>query len=384
MWIRKYSRKVVVDVANYEALLQKLQHILNVPFQINDVPANQGIPIKGSHNSSFEDENSLYFYLGKGKDNGSQMLLSTPVGEIKTSERALIEWIILSLNSNKNANDIVQVEETNSLEQFGSWIKESIEQVKALPLPETLHLYEDQLTKGMIPFYLTYDGAHESGISLKSLNKLLQTYFDGDVLLIPLVQDKWCILAELDLVLDRADDDAENDIQQQRLQLTMEEELAAFTEGLHEVIANEWVGVFHLSVSKPETNITSLPGVFSLLIETTELGKKFKVGEHVYLPWQFHLERLINSIPEQERTDYLIGMSTSSILFEDETISTLETFFQLDCNVSETAKRLYIHRNTLIYRLDKIKQETGLDVRTFKDAVLVKLTLLMYKVTKTS
>ncbi|GJM80639.1 hypothetical protein HMSSN139_31350 [Paenibacillus sp. HMSSN-139] len=54
----------------------------------------------------------------------------------------------------------------------------------------------------------------------------------------------------------------------------------------------------------------------------------------------------------------------------------------MDCNVSETAKRLYIHRNTLLYRMDKFKQETGLDVRTFNDAVLVKLELLLYKVTK--
>ncbi|MFD2881944.1 PucR family transcriptional regulator [Paenibacillus rhizoplanae] len=61
---------------------------------------------------------------------------------------------------------------------------------------------------------------------------------------------------------------------------------------------------------------------------------------------------------------------------------TLETFFEMDCNVSETAKKLYIHRNTLLYRLDKIKQETGADVRSFGDAAIVKLAMLLYKVTK--
>ncbi|CRF29116.1 transcriptional regulator%2C CdaR [Mycobacterium tuberculosis] len=68
--------------------------------------------------------------------------------------------------------------------------------------------------------------------------------------------------------------------------------------------------------------------------------------------------------------------------FDPETMTTLEHFFQLDCNVSETAKKLYIHRNTLLYRLDKFKQETGLDVRTFHHAVLVKIAMLLYKVTK--
>ncbi|WP_420871911.1 helix-turn-helix domain-containing protein [Cohnella rhizosphaerae] len=54
----------------------------------------------------------------------------------------------------------------------------------------------------------------------------------------------------------------------------------------------------------------------------------------------------------------------------------------MDCNVSETAKRLFIHRNTLLYRLDKLKQEAGLDVRSFNDAILVRLLMLLYKVTK--
>ncbi|WP_160036702.1 PucR family transcriptional regulator [Paenibacillus sp. An7] len=373
-------------MANYEELLQKLQNILNVPFQIIELPINKHTIIKDNESShSFEEGDSLYFYLEASKEEGKQKLLSAPAQLVEASERALIEWIISSLHHNADSTEIVKNKEVNSLEQLGTWIQESVDKEdKPLPYPEDLSVYEKQFTKGMIPFYLTYEGAHESGISLKALNKLLQSYFDGKVLLVPLEEDKWSILAELGLVLDNTDEDMDQVALQQKMQFSIEEELAAFTDGLHEVIANEWVGVFHLSVAKPLFNIAYLPPTISFLREITELGKKFKVGEHVYFPWQFHLERLIYSIPEEERANYLKGMSNSLILFEDETISTLETFFQMDCNVSETAKRLYIHRNTLIYRLDKIKQETGLDVRTFKDAVLVKLTLFMYKVTKTS
>lgn len=374
-------------MANYESLLLKLQDILNVPFQIKEITADQEHSTKESELcASFENADELYFYLNDTSKNGSQLLLSASAKSIKPSERALIEWIVSSSSPITIPDEEGQNTEAYSLELLGSWInksREGEERGESVSLPEDLIFYEKQLAKGMVPFYLTYDGAHESGISLRSLNKLLQSYFDGKVLLIPLEEDKWCILAESALVLDDADDHVDVDGQQQRVQLSYEEELAAFTEGLHEVIANEWVGVFHLSVSKPVDNMYSLPRVISLLAETTDLGKKFKIGEHVYLPWQFHLERLIHSIPEKDKADYLNSMSNSSILFEDETMSTLETFFQMDCNVSETAKRLYIHRNTLLYRLDKIKQETGLDVRTFKDAVLVKLTLFMYKVTKT-
>ncbi len=80
------------------------------------------------------------------------------------------------------------------------------------------------------------------------------------------------------------------------------------------------------------------------------------------------------SIPEQQRLRFIKETGKDTVIFEDsETLATLETYFSLDCNVSETAKRLFIHRNTLIYRLDKIKQEIGYDVRSFESAVLVRL-----------
>jgi DNA-binding PucR family transcriptional regulator len=59
-----------------------------------------------------------------------------------------------------------------------------------------------------------------------------------------------------------------------------------------------------------------------------------------------------------------------------EQIQTLETLFARQLNVSEAARQLYLHRNTLIYRLDKLTEETGLDPRQFPDAVLLQLFLL--------
>ena len=64
-------------------------------------------------------------------------------------------------------------------------------------------------------------------------------------------------------------------------------------------------------------------------------------------------------------------------IFDDETLALIEKFFENNLNTSETARKLYIHRNTLIYRLDKIQKETGLDVRTFDDALTLKISLLV-------
>lgn len=63
--------------------------------------------------------------------------------------------------------------------------------------------------------------------------------------------------------------------------------------------------------------------------------------------------------------------------FDEETITTIYKFFENNLNISETARKLYIHRNTLVYRLDKIQKMTGLDVKKFDDAVAFKLALMV-------
>jgi len=152
---------------------------------------------------------------------------------------------------------------------------------------------------------------------------------------------------------------------------------------LYELIASEWVGIFHIGVSKPIVPSERLLAEVSLLKETVALGRLFHVKDHIHLPWELSLERLLYRIPDEDRAEFVARADQySDMLADEETVATLETFFKMDCNVSETAKQLYIHRNTLLYRLDKIKQETELDVRRFEDAVLMKLTLLLYKVTK--
>ena len=64
-------------------------------------------------------------------------------------------------------------------------------------------------------------------------------------------------------------------------------------------------------------------------------------------------------------------------LFNDEMLHTIETFFENSLNLSETARKLYVHRNTLVYRLEKVKKITGLDLREFEDAILFKVAVMV-------
>ncbi len=68
--------------------------------------------------------------------------------------------------------------------------------------------------------------------------------------------------------------------------------------------------------------------------------------------------------------------------FDEETLATINKFFENSLNVSETSRQLYIHRNTLVYRLDKLQKTTGLDLRTFEDAITFKIALMVAKYMK--
>lgn len=68
--------------------------------------------------------------------------------------------------------------------------------------------------------------------------------------------------------------------------------------------------------------------------------------------------------------------------FDEETLTTINKFFENSLNVSETSRQLYIHRNTLVYRLDKIQKCTGLDLRIFEDAITFKIALMVVKYMK--
>ena len=68
--------------------------------------------------------------------------------------------------------------------------------------------------------------------------------------------------------------------------------------------------------------------------------------------------------------------------FDEETLTTINKFFENSLNVSETSRQLFIHRNTLVYRLDKLQKSTGLDLRVFEDAITFKIALMVGKYMK--
>ena len=69
----------------------------------------------------------------------------------------------------------------------------------------------------------------------------------------------------------------------------------------------------------------------------------------------------------------VFGEKIPDILDDEEAMSTINKFFENNLNISETARQLYVHRNTLVYRLERIEKAIGLDIRTFDDAMTLRI-----------
>lgn len=115
-----------------------------------------------------------------------------------------------------------------------------------------------------------------------------------------------------------------------------------------------------------------------------DVGKIFFEDRSIYAYSSLGIGRLIYQLPIP-----LCKMFISEIFegrnpdeFDDETITTINRFFENSLNVSETSRQLYIHRNTLVYRLDKLQKTTGLDLRVFEDAITFRIALMVVKYMK--
>jgi carbohydrate diacid regulator len=149
---------------------------------------------------------------------------------------------------------------------------------------------------------------------------------------------------------------------------------------------------------KEELGLNAQAGVGQTVRELKDIGISYEGAENtlryadvfelqgsVHSYREFLLVKLLEDIPESKLAEYFSAMSESSFkeIFEDEEmLNTAETFLQCSLNVSETSRNLYMHRNTLLYRLDKIEKATGLNIRSFSDAVSFRVLTILNRLLK--
>ena len=156
----------------------------------------------------------------------------------------------------------------------------------------------------------------------------------------------------------------------------------------------ENMGAYFQKKAEELFGVLPVVGIGSIVTDIRQLTESYKESLYVLaLLYLFEdgttvihynhlgINRLIYQLPlplcERYLNEVFIRGSFASL--EEETLETVKCFFSNDLNVSETARQLFIHRNTLMYRLEKIKRLTGLDIRIFDQAIIFKLAMVIYR-----
>ena len=136
-----------------------------------------------------------------------------------------------------------------------------------------------------------------------------------------------------------------------------------------------------VGIGTPINNIKDLASSFKEAQIAMEVGKVFDTEKQVISYDHLGIARLIYQLPTTLCEAFLreVFKQDSIDSLDSETLFTIQRFFENNLNVSETSRGLFVHRNTLVYRLEKIKKLTGLDLRKFDDAIVFKVALMVKK-----
>jgi len=143
-----------------------------------------------------------------------------------------------------------------------------------------------------------------------------------------------------------------------------------------------------------ELMVRAMVGIGTIVSNIRDIGRSYKEAQTALLVGgifenektiinynNLGIGRLIYQLPTTLCKLFLkeVFKNNSLELLDGEMFHTIQKFFENDLNVSETSRQLYVHRNTLVYRLDKIQKLTGLDLRKFDDALIFKFSIMVKK-----
>ncbi len=137
----------------------------------------------------------------------------------------------------------------------------------------------------------------------------------------------------------------------------------------------------YVGMGTPTESIHDIGRSYSEAQMALEIGRVFEGDQYILSYDTLGIGRLIYQLPSKLCELFLdeIFKKESIDVLDEETLQTIYKFFENNLNVSETSRQLFVHRNTLVYRLDKIERLTGLDLRKFDDAVIFKVAILVNK-----
>ncbi len=158
-----------------------------------------------------------------------------------------------------------------------------------------------------------------------------------------------------------------------------EEDIKNFAKMLVDMLNSETMVNVRVSAGNVASEIKGISKSYKEALMALDVGKIFYVGKSIIPYGSLGIGRLIYQLPVNLCQIFLkevLGENKLSDI-DNEILVTVNKFFENSLNVSETSRQLYIHRNTLVYRIEKLQRITGLDVRVFDDALTLKIAIMV-------
>lgn len=160
-----------------------------------------------------------------------------------------------------------------------------------------------------------------------------------------------------------------------------DKDLEKLAQSICDTLSTEFYCTAIVGIGTCVTGIKELARSFKEAQVALEVGKVFDTERPIISYENLGIARLIYQLPTTLCDMFLreVFKKGSIDSLDQETLFTIQKFFENNLNVSETSRKLFVHRNTLVYRLEKIKKLTGLDLREFDDAIVFKVALMVNK-----
>ena len=165
---------------------------------------------------------------------------------------------------------------------------------------------------------------------------------------------------------------------------TERKEIEKMAANIVTTLNNEYYAKVAIGISTVVDNIKDLARAYKEAQVALDVGKVFETEKNIISYENLGIGRLIYQLPTTLCEMYLQEVFKKGSLdsLDKETLMTIQCFFENNLNVSETSRKLFVHRNTLVYRLEKIRKLTGLDLREFEHAITFKVALMVQKYLK--
>lgn len=158
-----------------------------------------------------------------------------------------------------------------------------------------------------------------------------------------------------------------------------EEDMQDVAKMIVDMLNTEAMAKVRVSYGNPSKKLDTLSKAYKEAKMALVVGRIFYMEEKIIPYGKLGIGRLIYQLPIPLCKMYLEEVFGDRLpdTFDEETVMTINKFFDNNLNISETARQMYIHRNTLVYRLEKLQKQTGLDIRVFEDALTFKIATMV-------